>query len=152
MLVRKHLIYGFIFSILLFLFFPIKVGLIGFFIIFASSVLIDTDHFIYYIVKDKSWSLKKSIKHFKEARKKRSKMPLEKRKEYYSGWCFLHGIEFLIILFLLGFFIHKYFYFILFGVLFHLILDFIEQVMNKQRIDKLSSVYDYFKFKKLKRL
>ena len=36
------------------------------------------------------------------------------------------------------------------GVTFHLILDLIEEISWEGRIDKISLIYDYFKFKKLK--
>ena len=151
MLVKNHIAYGLVFSVILYAVFP-KIGLIGMLIIFLSGILIDTDHYIYTVIKDRHWNLKKSIKYFKSARKKRSELPKSDKRKYYSAWCFIHGIESLIILFFLGRFIHYYFYFVLIGVGFHLILDLIEQIKVGGRIDKISLVYDYFKFRKLKRI
>ncbi len=151
MLPKYHIAYGIAFSVLLYFILP-EIGLIGTILVLASSILIDTDHFIYYAVKNKSWNLKKAIKYFKDARKKRSKIPEKQRKKYYGGWCFIHGIETLIILFLLGTFFSIYFFYILIGVAFHLTLDLIEQIQGGSRIDKISLVYDYFKFKKLKKI
>jgi len=151
MLVKKHIAYGLVFSIILFAIFP-WISLIGMLLIFLSSFLIDTDHYIYAVIKDKHWNLKKSIKHFMDNRKKYFEMLPEKRKNYYSAWCFFHGIETLIVLYILGMFVSKYFMFVLLGVLFHLFLDLIEQIQVKARIDKISIIYDYFKFKKLKRI
>lgn len=79
-------------------------------------------------------------------------MSSKQRTKVYSGWCFLHGIEILIILFLLGIFISKYFFLIFIGVTFHFFLDLIEEIYFGWRIDKISVIYDYFKFKKLKLL
>lgn len=152
MIVRRHFIYGIIFSALLFLIFPVKVGWLGAIIIFASSFFIDTDHYIYSVFKEKSISPRKIVKYFVNAREKYFKMLPEKRKEYYSAWCFLHGVESLIVLFVLGTFVHRYFHFILIGVAFHLILDWAEEIYFRVRIDKVSLIYDYFKYKKLKRL
>lgn len=150
MLVKRHILLGLIFSLILFLFIP-KIKLIGVAIIFLSSVLIDTDHYIYYIFKEKNFNLKKAIKYFVNAREKKKKLKSSEKKKYYSGWNFLHGIEFLILLFVLGIFISKYFFLISIGVTFHLFLDLIEQIYLGGRIDKISIVYDFFKFKKLKR-
>ena len=114
MLVKNHIAYGLVFSTLLYWIFP-QISLVGFFLIFLSSFLIDTDHLIYYVIKKKSWNLKKSIKYFKDSRFKRSNLPKNEKNKYYSAWCFIHGVESLIILFILGKFLHPYFYFILIG-------------------------------------
>jgi putative transposase len=64
MLPKYHVLFGFIFSSLIFLIFP-SAGWLGFFIIFLSSFLIDVDHYIYYVWKKKDLSLKNSIVWFK---------------------------------------------------------------------------------------
>jgi hypothetical protein len=149
---KYHAFFGLILSIILFLIFPDYIGLLGTGIIFFSSFLIDVDHYIYFVIKDKSLSLKKAFNYFSNARNKMLKFPFEKRKEYYSGFCFFHGIEWLIILLISGIFISKYFLFIGIGFLLHLCLDWIEESHNSPRMDKISVIYDFFKFKKLKRL
>ncbi len=151
MLPKKHLLYGLIFSVLMFEIFR-SIDLISAGIIFLSTFLIDIDHYIYFIFKDKKLNPIKAVRYFKDARKKMSKMNHKKRREYYSGWCFLHGIEFLVILFLMGFFVNRLFFLIFIGATFHLFLDIIEETSHQGRIDKLSLIYDYFKFRKLKRI
>jgi hypothetical protein len=149
---KYHIFFGLILSAVLFLIFPNYIGLIGAGIIFFSSFLIDVDHYIYYVIKNKSLSLKKAFNYFSNARDKMLKFTFEKRKNYYSGFCFFHGIEWLIILFVLGIFLSKYFLFIGIGFLLHLSLDWIEEYNKSPRMDKISVIYDFFKFKKFKRI
>lgn len=144
----QHLIFGTIFAILVFAIFP-QIGFLNFFLIIASTVLIDVDHYLAYAVKKKDWNLKNSYKWFMENTKKFHSFPREKRNKVYGAWCFLHGIEILILLFLFHF-VSKIFLFILVGFGFHLILDYLHNSLRMDRIDKFSTIYDYFKFKKLK--
>lgn len=132
--------------------FPEQIGLLGAGIIFFSSFLIDVDHYIYYLIKNKSFSLVKAFNYFSNARDKILKIPFEKRKNYYSGWCFFHGIEWIILFFILGILVSKYFLFISIGFTFHLCLDWIEEFFKSPRIDKVSVIYDFFKFKRLKKI
>jgi hypothetical protein len=149
---KYHALFGFIFSLILFLLFPNTFGVFEAGIIFFSSFLIDVDHYIYYLFKYKSFNLKKAFNYFSNARTKLLKLPFEKRKYYYSGWCFFHGIEWLILFLFLGLFFSKYFFFLFLGFLLHLCLDWIEEYSKSSRIDKFFVIYDLFKFKKLKRL
>jgi hypothetical protein len=146
---RYHIIFGFILSIVLFLVFP-AINLIGAGIIFLSSFLIDADHYIYCLFKKRDLNFSHALKHFIDARKKISRMPKSKRKDYYSGFCFLHGIEILIIFLLLGISLSRYFLFVFIGFALHIVLDISEELYYHQRIDKISLIYDWFKFKKLK--
>lgn len=151
MLPKYHIALGFFFSFVLFLIFP-NIGLIGAGIIFLSSFLIDIDHYIYYIIKERKTSLKKAIHHFLEKRRKLSNMTIERRNEFYSGFCFLHGMEILIILILASTFISESFMFVFIGFALHLFLDLIEEIYKGLRIDKISVIYDWIKYKKLKYL
>ncbi len=149
MIPTKHLFFGLILALILFLIFP-QIGLIGFFIIIVSTVLIDIDHYLYYVYKKKDLNLKKAYLWFFENCKKYCSLSKEQKNKYYTGFCFLHGIEILIILFFLGRFFSVYFYYILIGFSFHLFLDIMDQIIQKIRIDRLSIIYDFLKFKKLK--
>jgi len=149
---KKHIFFGFVFSALIFFIFPNQISLLEAGIVFLSSFLIDVDHYVYYLIKNKSFNPVKAFNYFSDARKRMLKLSFEKRKYYYSGWCFFHGIEWLFIFFILGIFISKYFLFISIGFTSHLCLDWIEESHNNPRIDKISAVYDFFKFKKLKKI
>lgn len=149
MLPRQHLIFGIIFSTICLIIFP-QIGFIGFFIIIISTVLIDIDHYLYFVYKKKSWNLKHAYDWFIETGKKFYALPKEERDKFYLGLCFLHGIEILFILSILGIFISKYFLFIFIGFSFHLFLDVVYQISQKKRITKISLVHDFLKFRKLK--
>jgi len=87
----------------------------------------------------------------KNARKFRF-MPEEKRKQVYLGFYIFHGIEILIILFFLGFYISPLFNFIFIGVLFHLSVDLTSEIILRQRIDKVSVIQNFLTNRKLKSL
>ena len=149
MLPIKHLIFGIILSAILLIIFP-KIGWMGFFVIILSTVLIDVDHYLYFVYKKKNLNLKNAFNWFIENGKKFYSLPKIERDKFYLGFCFLHGVEILFILFILGIFISKYFLFILVGFSFHLFLDVIYSISQRKRITKVSLVHDFLKFKKLK--
>ena len=144
----KHFLFGFLFSLILFFFF--KISLLEFFITFLSSILIDVDHYVYYIYKEKNVSLRKAYRWFVKMEKKLNSMPKKQRDHIYGGVLFLHGIEILITLLLASFFISKFFLFIFLGFTFHLCLDIIYFLKNNMRVDKISIFYDLLKFRKMK--
>src|SRR3989339_877938 len=101
MLPRKHFILGLIFSGILVYFFDFS--LIAGAIVLLSSVLIDIDHYFYYVHKKNDWGLKNSYNWFVEHGKKLKRLDLKERKKIYTGFYFLHGIEVLFILCLIFF-------------------------------------------------
>lgn len=145
----KHLFFGFIFSLILFFLFP-QIGFINLGIVISSSVLIDVDHYLWYVYKKKDWNLKNSYNWHIGLIKKGLSFPRKKRIELYAGFCFLHGFEFLFLLSIFGILLSKFFLFIFMGVAFHLLLDIVEGTTYQDRVDKFSLLYDFFKFKKLK--
>lgn len=149
MLPIKHLIFGTMFSAICLILFP-KIGFIGFFIIILSTVLIDVDHYIYFIYKKKDLNLKHAYNWVIETGKKFYSLPKTERDKFYLGIYFLHGVEILCVLFILGIFISEYFLFIFIGFLFHLFLDVIYQIIRKKKITKVSLVHDFLKSRKLK--
>ena len=120
MLPSKHFIFGLMFVGFLYFIFP-KITFIGFLIILSSTVLIDVDHYIYYIYKKKSFNLKNAYKWFIQIEKKLLSLPWKQRNKFQTGFCFLHGIEVLFVLLILGIFISKYFLFVFVGFAFHLL-------------------------------
>jgi len=62
LLPKYHIIYGFVFTLVLSLFFGI--GLLEFILIFTASVLIDVDHYLFYIWKKKDFSLSRAYDDF----------------------------------------------------------------------------------------
>ena len=148
MLLKYHIILGAILSLIL-------VNLFNFswvagIIIFLSSVLIDVDHYLYYVHRKKDWSLINAYSWFIIRRKKFLTLSKKQRSQFYTSFDFLHGFEVLIFLFLLGKFISVYFYYILIGVSFHLFLDIIYFKIVYDGFNKSSLVYGFIKFQRMK--
>ena len=149
MLPHKHFVYGIVFSLILAIIMP-QIGFTGVLLIILSTVALDADHYIYYIYKKQDLSLIHAYKFFRNIRKKVLSLPYKKRDEYHGPWCFLHGLEVLVILFFLTIFVSDYIGFVFIGVAFHLLLDYIEQWPLSKRKDRISSAYDFLKFRKLR--
>lgn len=139
MLPKWHILFGFAFSYILIYFFNFSI--IAGLIIFLSSVLIDVDHHIYYILKKKNISLKNSYNWFLKQRKKYLKLNRTQKKNIQTPIFIFHGIEFILLLILLSF-LNKFFLWILIGVLFHIVFDLIELIYIKGIIlTKVSQIY-----------
>ena len=146
---RYHLLLGIVFAVLLyFLFYPL-ISFLGLLIIFLSSFLIDADHYIYYVYKKGDFNLIRAYNWYMKNARKFCFMSKEKQKQVYIGFYIFHGIEPLIILFFLGFFLSQFFTFILIGFLFHLSTDLISEIILRQRIDKVSIIQNLLRNKKL---
>jgi len=142
---KYHVLFGFLFSLILFIFCP-KVNLLFAIIIFLSSFLIDIDHYLFRAWKLNQKNIFKAYVSNMSEKKAHNTSNKEKRKKKIPGFYIFHGVEIAIVLFLLGFFIHKIFYFILMGVLFHLCLDYFEMISNREKMHKFSAIFDYIKF------
>ena len=127
MLPKKHILYGLIFSIVISFLFNLTLLEVG--LIFLASFLLDFDHYLYSVFREKTFSLKKAYLGFIKKGKKFRRLAKQERRNYVSGFYLFHGLETLVVLGLLGFFVSDYFYFILTGVAFHLILDYLHLLM-----------------------
>ena len=143
----QHLILGIIFSLVLLFLFP-QIGFLGASIIILSTVLIDADHYFYYVYKKRDFNLKNAHVWFIRKVNKFNNLPRKQRNKFYIAFCCLHGLEVLLILFLLST-IFQYFFFIFIGFSLHLLLDLVSETQHRDRIDRISLVYDFFKFKKM---
>lgn len=138
----KHFLYGGIFSLSLYLLFP-QINFFSFLVIWFSSVLIDVDHYLYYVCLNKNLSLKKSYKWFRSFEKKFEEIP--NKKDFFCGVYFLHGAEVAILLLALAYF-NNLFLFIFIGFIFHQMLDLIDISIKGARYDKvISSFYSLFR-------
>ena len=140
----KHLILGIFLALLLFVTIP-EISLVSLGIIVASSVLVDIDHYFYYVYKKKKINPVKAYKWYMGNRKKCRTMSKEHKRTTHFGTYCLHGIEILIILLLLGFFVSNFFYFVLIGVTFHLLLDLSVEIIYYGIYDKISVTYAFLK-------
>ena len=151
MLPKQHIIIGFIVSLLLFICFP-EITLLYTIIIFLSSVLIDFDHYLYYVIKKKDMHLGRAYKWWLGRRVAYTHMSKVERDSYKKVLMIFHGIEFWIILLLLVF-INKIFLFVLIGISIHMILDFIDLFIRKDSFYiKISQIYTHLKNRNKKEL
>ena len=140
MLPKYHFLLGLAISLVLLILFP-NIGLISFLVIWTSSVLIDFDHYAYYVFKKKDFSLRNARNWFFRHGEKIDSIKKEERKEYKEVILVFHGIEFIIFLVILSV-INVFFSYILFGVLIHLFLDYAHSIYYKNWFSrKLSQIY-----------
>ncbi len=131
MLPKWHFLYGYVFSIILVYFFHFS--LFAGLVVFLSSIFIDLDHVLIYFIKTKNlhpfkfynWSLvRKEIW---------NKLSSKEKEDFKRPHFILHGLEAVLILILLSY-LHVFFFWILLGVLLHLILDFIVLFYEREHL------------------
>lgn len=145
MLPKIHAFFAAILSILIFFIF--NISYFQTIIIFLSSILIDFDHYLWFVINKKSYNLKKAFNWFSNKREFFYKYSSKKFQKYKKSVLIFHGIEFLIPLFLLAYF-YDIFLFVLIGVIFHLILDYVEIIYLKEPLyTKFSQLVVYYKNK-----
>jgi len=149
MLPKSHLLLGTILVSILFLFFP-WVGIINLILVLLSTTFIDVDHYFYYIFKKRNLNLITAYKWYMNRARKFHSLSVAEKKKLYHGFLIFHGFESLLILFLLGFFVSKIFYFILTGFSFHLFLDIFIEAIYYDEFNKISILYNLIKKRKLK--
>jgi hypothetical protein len=141
MLPYEHVAYGFLVSLLLFIF--TNVGLLGSFIIFMMSWCIDVDHYLFYVIKKKDWNLKRAYQYYE------AQLSIyQKQKEHYDApLCIFHTAEFVIVLIVLAFY-SKIALFVLMGTVLHYVGDAYHTfyVLKMPRIRRYT-VYRYLKEK-----
>jgi hypothetical protein len=118
MLPKWHLLFGAIFSLILYLLFSITIFQAS--LIFLSSVLIDFDHYLWAIKRKKYFSLKEVYLWNKNLPKKHKPI-----------MHIFHSIEFIVFIAILSFYF-DFFLFILIGIVFHSLLDIIELIYEKR--------------------
>ena len=143
---QKHFIYAVLFAGFLFFLLP-KIKFLFLLIFILSSVLIDVDHYLYYVYKKKNFNLKKSYDWFLKTGRLLMSFSRETRNKFYTGFFIFHGIEILVLLFALAFHF-SIFYPIFFGFAFHNLLDAVDQPRYWDKIEKLSLIHDIFKHRK----
>ena len=116
MLPKAHIILGSIFSIILYFLglTPLQCT-----VIFLSSFLIDFDHYAWYVIKKKDFSLRNAYYFLKGLEKEKPVMMI------------FHTFEFILLILILSLF-YDFFLFILIGMLFHSLLDVIDLKYNKE--------------------
>ena len=145
MLPKWHILFGALVSIILYLFFNLT--LYQTLIVFLSSIVVDFDHYLYYIFKYKKIGIREAYNCFSKKREKWISLKPEEREKYKRYIFIFHGVEFWIIL-IFFFFINKFFLWILIGITLHMILDFTEIFYNKEPFyTKFSQILVFIKNK-----
>jgi hypothetical protein len=139
MLVKNHIkINLFLGLILLFFIKPAYV-----LIIFLSSVLIDFDHYLYYIFKKKRFSLKSAYNWYLIERKRFHNLSIEEKKKHRYFIFMFHGLEVLLILFLLSNY-YPLLFLVFMGFTIHIVEDLIVASKFKYTKRKLFLSYAIF--------
>ena len=149
MLPKTHIIINLIISLILLLLFLPPFGVL---ILFLSSFLIDVDHYLYYVIIKKRFSLKSSYNWHKIRRDKFLQLSFKERKKHRKCILILHGIEPILILFLLSKFLPLLIYVAL-GFIIHIIEDLIiERKLGcaGHKMSVIYSIYDYVLKRKMK--
>jgi len=119
MLPKTHAILGAVFSVLIYFIF--HVSLFNVSLIFLASVLIDFDHYVFYIQKKNDFSLKNSYNFLKKESQKKHKPMLH----------IFHTLEFMILIIILSF-IWQGFLFVFIGMIFHSAFDIGDFIYHKK--------------------
>jgi len=100
-------------------------------IIFLASILIDLDHIPIYFFKTKDLHPIRFLEWHKRNKNEWKKLSKKERLKYKEPHLILHGLEFIFVLLILSLF-STIFLCILIGVLFHLVLDFIVLIYERE--------------------
>ncbi len=121
MLPRWHVLFGAIFSILIWIVAP-KTHILNILLVFLSAFLIDFDHYLCSALKTKKLGIFHSFAYHKEMKLMERK---EKAKGIYKKGDFhiFHTVEFHLLVGLLGIFVWIGFFYVFLGMIFHTLLD-----------------------------
>lgn len=123
MLPKYHIIFSIILTIILYL---LNFDFLFILLFFLASILIDIDHYFFYIIKKKNFNLGKTYKYFRyELNRARIKKPK-------TLLFIFHTIEFFLLLLILSLFLN-FFWPIFFGCLFHDVIDIICGLFQKHK-------------------
>ena len=123
MLPKYHIILGAVFSAVVWFLFP-GVAWYSITLIFLSSFLIDFDHYMCSVLKNKSLSLSKALKYYyklNEAGDKEFKIGIKRKGDFHV----FHTVEFHAFVLITGLFFQP-FLFIFMGMVFHSLMDLID--------------------------
>jgi hypothetical protein len=117
MLPKWHALFGFLFAYILYWFTSITLFQAS--LIFFASIFIDIDHYFWYVLKKKSFSLKKAYYFLRDKERLTRKLML------------FHTIEFHLFVGLLGL-VWSGFFYILAGMILHSIIDIFDLIYTKR--------------------
>jgi membrane-bound metal-dependent hydrolase YbcI (DUF457 family) len=148
MLPKWHILIGFLVTLILKITTSLSNAEIGLF--FLASFLIDFDHYLYYVIRKRDFNPDNAYEWFIEKKQESLKLGLEERKKYKKVILIFHTLEFWVLLIVLSAF-SKIFLVLLGGVLFHVLLDWMDLAALKEPIYfKLSLILTLIKNKNKK--
>jgi hypothetical protein len=141
MLPKWHIIISaFVF---LFLYFFLRTSLLVSLFVALATVLIDIDHYFFYIVKYKEFNFKKVYNHQKEIKRKLLSGEM-KKKDRPKIFLIFHSIEFFILLLILIIiFENSILYLIFISFLFHFLCDLVYGLITKMFYIQIYSLTAY---------
>jgi hypothetical protein len=147
---KEHVYIGFISALALYIIFP-QVGIIEASLIFLACIFIDTDHYLYYVVKNNDLSPIRAVKWFYAKKRRFQSLSQERKKQcfrtYKTHLLIFHGIEFVLLIAILSFF-YPIFFWILIGITIHLLTDYHEMIsFGLSPMIKISQIYTYIQNK-----
>ncbi len=149
MLPHEHLISGIIVAGILFLIYPI-IGFLGVLLIVLSAVLVDVDHYLFYVIKKKDLNLVNAYKWYEFNRKRTHYLSKKEKNKIFFGFHFLHGIEIFAIIYLLYAYVNPIFLYIMIGYSLHFFADLLVEAIWCGKTDKISVIYSFIRMNKLK--
>ena len=124
MLPRWHIIFGAIFTIIIWVFSP-EISFIYLSLVFLVSFLIDFDHYLVAVLRTKKLSFKNSLNYFECLGKEERQQKVKRKGPLYI----FHTLEFHVLILLLGV-IWLGFFYIFLGMIFHSLLDVVWMIKN----------------------
>ena len=147
---KAHLILGFLFfyiSVKLF-----NISLINSAIIFLSSILIDVDHYFWYVGATKDWNPFHAISWYKSWVPKWKSLNPQEKDKFKRKILTFHSLSFWILIYTLSF-INPIFIFVFIGIMIHICEDYIHFIYNKEKFyPKFSWIYTFKRNKNKKNL
>jgi hypothetical protein len=148
MMPKYHIIWGAIFSLIIF--FMFNFAFLPALIFFLGSFAIDIDHYFYYFMK--KGKFRGGYEWFIKYEKEIVILPEKKKNKFEKPLIIFHGIEFWLTLFILGFF-NNLAWWALGGVLLHAAMDFADLRNFKEPMYvKFSQIYVYIRNRGKKRV
>src|SRR3989338_8503706 len=129
MLPKTHIFLGAVFSLLFWILFP-ETAWYNVSLIFLSSFAIDFDHYMCAVLKNKSLSLPKALKYYKEV-SRLEKVEFKRGIFRRGNFHVFHTIEFNALILAIGFVFQPFLY-ILLGMVMHESLDIIDMTKKSR--------------------
>jgi len=128
------------------------INYLGLFVILFFSIVVDFDHYLFYVYYKKDLSLKRALIWYKKKYNQFGKMSKKQKDKYQIGIFIFHGIEcFFVMLALKSVF--PFMIWVINGWLLHMLLDYIEIIRIKAPLYlKISQIYVIWKNKGKKKL